>query len=320
MNVAPAISVIIPVYNSEKWLRECLDSVLGQTFADFEVIAVNDGSTDSSRKILEEYLRKDDRVRIVDRKNGGLSAARNTGIENSCGKYLFFVDSDDYISADALKYLYEALDLEQAEMSAGIITYDRNLLQENQSEVGYRSVAGPDFCAEILYQTGEFILSACCRLYKRNLFEGNRRFAEGQYYEDLELIPRIMAGVGKIALVPLKLYFYRQHPASFVHTFNPSRFDSLKSVASLEQYVAPLSAELAKAVSDRKLSANFNAYILAEKHRKYNELADACWQNIRRLRFQSLVNPKVRMKNKAGILLSYLGRRLFNAVARFLRE
>lgn len=320
MTDIPGISVIIPVYNSEKWLKECLDSVLGQTFENFEVIAVNDGSTDSSRKILEEYSAKDDRVRIVDRKNGGLSAARNTGIDASQGKYLFFLDSDDIISVEALRYLYEALEVERADVSAGIITYDRKSLHDIRKEVRCISVAGAAFCADILYQTGEYILSACCRLYKRNLFEGERRFAEGQYYEDLELIPRIVAGTGKIALVPLCLYFYRQHPASFVHTFNPSRFDSLKSVASLERHVAPVSEELAKAVSDRKLSANFNAYILAEKHAGYEEMADACWRNISNLRFQSLVNPKVRIKNKAGILLSYLGRRVFKAVARFLQE
>ena len=103
----PAVSVIIPVYNVEKYLRECLDSVLAQTFPDLEIICVNDGSTDGSRTVLSEYVAKDDRIRIVDRENGGLSEARNSGASVATGKYIYFLDSDDWLEPNAMQKCFE---------------------------------------------------------------------------------------------------------------------------------------------------------------------------------------------------------------------
>lgn len=309
----PRISVIVPIYNSREWLRQCLDSLLAQTFSDFEIVAVNDGSTDGSRGILETYERTDRRIRIVDRPNGGQSAARNTGIEASRGRYLFFIDSDDTVSPLALEILYSALHKQQATIAIGRITFDNKKLANNKSGLtDYDSFSGEAFTEMLLYQTGKYKLTPCGIIFDRNLFDVRNRFIEGQYYEDLELIPRITSGCPEIALVDAPLYYYRQHPSSFIHTFRPSRFDSLKSVASLQKNVAPLSLSLKKAVDDRTLSANFNAYLLATGREGYEETADSCWKTIRRLRLASLINPKVRLKNKAGILLSYLGRRFFD--------
>ena len=106
---APKISVIIPVYNVEEYLPVCLDSVLAQTFSDFEAVCVNDGSPDNSAAILEKYAKKDARIKVVSRPNGGLSAARNTGLENACGEYIYFLDSDDYIHPQLLEILYKKI-------------------------------------------------------------------------------------------------------------------------------------------------------------------------------------------------------------------
>lgn len=102
----PEISIIIPVYNSEKYLRQCLDSVLNQSFSDFECICVNDGSTDNSLLILQEYANKDKRFKIIDKQNEGVSIARNTGIENAFGEYITFIDSDDWVEIAYLAKLY----------------------------------------------------------------------------------------------------------------------------------------------------------------------------------------------------------------------
>lgn len=309
----PRISVIVPIYNSREWLRQCLDSLLAQTFSDFEIVAVNDGSTDGSRGILETYERMDRRIRIVDRPNGGLSAARNTGIEASRGRYLFFIDSDDTVSPVAFEVLFSALQKQQASIASScIVLNEKELTTESGNYPMPHTVSGEIYTENLLYQTGKHITGAWGKLFDRNLFDDRNRFIEGQYYEDLELIPRITSGCPEIALVDAPLYYYRQHPSSFIHTFRPSRFDSLKSVASLQKNVAPLSLSLKKAVDDRTLSANFNAYLLATGREGYEETADSCWKTIRRLRLASLINPKVRLKNKAGILLSYLGRRFFD--------
>ena len=103
----PEISVVVPVYNVEKYLKQCLDSILVQTFSNIEIICVNDGSTDNSRKILEEYKKRDFRIKIVDKKNGGLSSARNAGMKVATGEFYSFIDSDDWIDKTMLEKLYE---------------------------------------------------------------------------------------------------------------------------------------------------------------------------------------------------------------------
>lgn len=100
------ISVIVPVYNVEKYLSRCVDSIIGQTYSNLEIILVNDGSTDLSGAICDEYKKKDKRIVVIHQKNGGLSQARNSGMEIMSGKYVAFVDSDDYISEDYIEYLF----------------------------------------------------------------------------------------------------------------------------------------------------------------------------------------------------------------------
>ncbi|NCB34327.1 MAG: glycosyltransferase, partial [Erysipelotrichia bacterium] len=111
----PEISVIVPVYNVENWLEECLNSIAAQTFSGYQVLLVNDGSTDGSLKILKQWETKDSRFKVITRENGGLSAARNTGLVLSENKYVVFVDSDDVIAPDYLKHLYEAAVNSQAD-------------------------------------------------------------------------------------------------------------------------------------------------------------------------------------------------------------
>jgi glycosyltransferase involved in cell wall biosynthesis len=113
----PEISIIVPVYNVEKYLEKCLKSILHQIFSDFELILIDDGSTDSSGRICDEYLKRDSRIKVFHKENGGLSSARNYGIEKSTGKYIGFVDSDDYIAKDMYEVLYNNLQRENADVS-----------------------------------------------------------------------------------------------------------------------------------------------------------------------------------------------------------
>ena len=102
----PAVSIIVPVYNVEKYLRECLESIINQTFQDIEIICVNDGSTDNSRKILTEYAQTDSRIKITDKENGGLSSARNAGLKIAQGEFISFIDSDDWVDKTMIEKLY----------------------------------------------------------------------------------------------------------------------------------------------------------------------------------------------------------------------
>lgn len=128
------ISIIVPVYKVEPYLRKCVDSILAQTFTNFEVILVDDGSPDNSGKICDEYAIKDSRVRVIHKENGGLSSARNAGIDIARGKYLGFVDSDDYIAEDMYEVLYENLKFYDADISSVEIIPFRDDKYENTSK------------------------------------------------------------------------------------------------------------------------------------------------------------------------------------------
>ena len=162
----PLVSVIIPVYNVEKYLPQCLDSVLSQTFSDMEILCVNDGSTDSSPQILADYQKKDRRIRILEQENAGLSAARNKGLENASGKYIYYLDSDDYLEPDALEKLtrrMEAEDLDFLLMNAEAFTVDGS--DEDIADFRYRYTRTFDY--PDLY-TGPGLLS---RLFKHNEYQ-----------------------------------------------------------------------------------------------------------------------------------------------------
>lgn len=317
---APSISIIIPVYNSERWLGECLESVLAQSLRDFEVVAVNDGSTDTSLSILEEYRGKFEpgRMKIVSKENGGLSSARNAGLKVANGKWIFFLDSDDAVHPEAMQELKESAESNDADIAVQRITFRKKDFLKLAMRKSVKIMEGQEAALSVLYQDGTITLGAWGALYDRELLNRERGFEEGRYYEDLELIPRVYASAAKVAVGRNPLYWYRQHDSSFIHTFSPRRFDSLWAVDSLEKKLAGHSPEMARAVADRKLSANFNAFILASIQPGYEDTARQCWGNIRRLRMGSLMNSRVRIKNKAGILLSLLGRRLFGRLSRLL--
>jgi len=120
------ISVIIPVYNTSKYLKRCLDSIINQTYVNLEIICINDGSKDNSLEILNQYKKKDDRIIIIDKENQGVSAARNDGIKNSTGMYITFVDSDDWLELDAIEILYKTLINEKVDVVRGNYYKDYN--------------------------------------------------------------------------------------------------------------------------------------------------------------------------------------------------
>ncbi|OIP84757.1 MAG: hypothetical protein AUK44_01245 [Porphyromonadaceae bacterium CG2_30_38_12] len=183
-----AISVIIPIYNVEAYISKCLDSVLKQPFTDFELICVNDASPDNSRDIVLEYQKKHSNIKLIDRENGGLSAARNTGIKNAIGKYLLFLDSDDYLSENILGAMYQQMETEHLDLLLGNIQWvyeDGKVVQEKQITDIISTVQEGENCFYTLIETDYYVpmaYNAICRrdfIVKNNLF-----FEEGYVYED----------------------------------------------------------------------------------------------------------------------------------------
>jgi len=191
MKASPLVSIILPVYNVELYLGECLDSVLQQTFTDFELIAVNDGSTDTSREILEQYVSKfSGKLIVVDQKNGGLSAARNTGLNHANGTYVYFLDSDDWILPETLANCVEAF----VDYDADLIVFNAKAFCDGMPEVHLQKLDYTRNLPSEFYTDGQqlfrdsrkkgtYIVQSCCYMYKRSVHE-DLRFIEGILHED----------------------------------------------------------------------------------------------------------------------------------------
>lgn len=298
------MSVIVPVYNVERYLKECVESILTQSYRDIEVILVDDGSTDSSPAICDSFV-SDGRARVIHQPNGGLSAARNAGIEAAKGSWLVFIDSDDYFtSPSAIETWLSMAFAHQADIVATPLGFDDAAFR-HPSE---KTIEGEEAAEMILYQTAPRIgltCSASGKLFKAGLFS-SERFRGGVLYEDLDLIPRVVASCRRVCATDAGAYFYRENPGSILGQFNPRRFDALDACDRLVNYFAD-KAPLRKAADDRLLSASFNMLMLMGRHGFRDEARKRrCIANIKRLRLKSLLNPRVRFRNKAGIILSYL--------------
>ena len=211
------ISVIVPVYNTAQWLRRCLDSVCGQTYPHLEIICVNDGSTDESAKILEEYAAQDSRIKVITQKNGGLSAARNTGLAYATGEWVAGVDSDDYIASD----LYEKA-IAHATDSVDMVFFGVQEVDEEEKLLPSRAYFDlPE--AGIYEMTPELAdsLNVCfwSKLWRRSVLETHHlRFPVGLLHEDEALYYTALPHVGKVAVCANYGYMYVQRAGSIMHS------------------------------------------------------------------------------------------------------
>lgn len=210
------ISIIVPVYNTEKYLEKCLNSLISQTLEDIEILCINDGSTDNSIKILEQYANRDLRVKIINKKNAGLSAARNTGISQAKGEYLGFVDSDDYVDLNFYEKLYNTAKEYNASIAvAGIIRFNdfhkkyhlklNETILSNDLKTKLKLCDVPDksYVWNKIYKTDEFKKS-------------NLNFSEGVYYEDVIFTPKALYYLKDMVTVPDTYYYYYRRSKSIV--------------------------------------------------------------------------------------------------------
>ncbi len=229
----PQISVIVPVYKVEPYLRRCVDSILNQTYRDFELILVDDGSPDNCGKICDEYAAQDSRVTVIHKKNGGLSSARNAGLDIAKGEYVTFIDSDDQVAQSYLEYLFRIAEDNEAEISTcGILLnadFD-NLAEENPFIAPCVVLEGRAAAMQPYKQGGLIVISACCKLYSRRLWS-DIRFPVGKIHEDQAVVPIVLHRARKVTASQAKLYFYRNVEDSIMHkAFTTKRYDDIEAV------------------------------------------------------------------------------------------
>lgn len=213
------ISIIVPVYNVEKYLENSIESILNQTFKDFELILVDDGSTDNSGKICDIYEKKDSRIKVIHKNNGGLSSARNAGLDIACGKYVGFIDSDDSIHPRMYEILYDLIKKYESDISCCNYKKIYDIFKDEYENVNSLEVIEISNIEAIknLYdkEIGVKLVIACNKLYRKNLFD-KIRYKVGRLHEDEFMAHRILYNSKKITYVDNELYYYLQREGSIM--------------------------------------------------------------------------------------------------------
>lgn len=283
------VSIIVPVYNSAKTLKKCVESLIAQTYKDIEVIIVNDGSTDNTARIAEQVARIDKRIRVITRENGGLSAARNTGIAVATGDILMFVDGDDYVEPDhcqhvvtnmgeyntdicVMGYLREEEDAVEKHIlsrKAGLMTKDEVMVKASDLDMG------------------NFI---CFKAFRFHLFD-QIRFPEGKNYEDIRIFYQLVELASKISYCPVTTYHYVQHANSIVRTLSKRNIrDSFEASTIQYEYFVQNYPQAAKASQDHLLVVAVR-YCLYMEH---DELYTKAQSYLKKLPIPSGLNKKYR--------------------------
>lgn len=300
------ISVIVPVYNTKEYLRLCIESILNQSYSNFEVILVDDGSTDGSDAICNEFLKKDKRVVYLRKENGGLSSARNFGVKHSNGKYISFVDSDDFISKDYLKYLYMALIETNSDVSFCNFEKFYNDLPV-QKETAYNfAIKEKIELMEKLTHTGANcdctnIVVAWNKLIRKDLAE-KITFPLGKWHEDEFYINSVLENADKFVYVDSNLYFYRQRNDSIVGSDNKCDIRHLDLIDAFEERIC-----LFEKIADKNL---------------YQEIISAYRSNLI-IQYNNFMNSSVSKKIKQKFIKSffkynYLGLKHIKGYALFI--
>lgn len=290
------ISVIIPIYKVENYLRECIESVLRQTYQNLEVILVDDGSPDSCPQICEEYARLDKRIEVIHKKNGGLSSARNEGFKHATGEYVLFLDSDDYWEKEtAIQELVEKVE-EQVDLV--LFRYKKKLeetgkfiypLPETEDTRGVEKDA-KEKLLDYMMQNGYFIASACNKLVRRNFLEENKiSFRKGVTSEDIEWCAQLLSRSKKIQYVNDCFYVYRTRKGSITTSMTEKNIIDLRDniIRSIQ-------------IGKRELTKESNMYRIFMQYMAYQYATlILCAHNVKEKNMYSIVKE---MKQYAEVM------------------
>lgn len=305
------ISVVVPVYKVENYVQKCINSILNQSYTNLELILVDDGSPDKSGIICDENAKLDERIKVIHKENGGLSDARNIGIEAAVGKYITFVDSDDFISPFMIEKLYTNLIEYTADISCcdmGIIKNcddNINLSCDNVDLLEFNKI---EAIKETLYQR-KIDNSACAKLYKKELFE-NIRYPKSMYFEDLATTYKIFLSAQKIVAVNQPLYYYYQRETSILHQKNEKLVNDLFYIIEDLATDLKLYNELHQAIICRSINAYFYIY----RNTSNKNLKKECINYIRTNRREAIRDNNISKKTKYGLYISFISFNLVNII------
>lgn len=315
--MSPTVSIIMPAYNAGKYLDDAVNSVVSQSFADWELLLVDDGSTDSTPSMCDLLASYDPRIRVYHKPNGGLSDARNYGLDRACGEYVAFLDADDVLSSQFLRCLvHEARTHGMRIVCAGHERFageePRGLRLRSADGANAVSLTSREAISHALYQTpapGTGMIpdhSAWGKLYGRELWE-KERFTPGTWYEDLDVFTRVWSRCEAVRVIEARLLGYRQHDGSFLHRFTPGRLDVLDVTDRLAASLAH-DTELGAAARTRRFAAHYNILALMYAGGIDDPAAEErCRAVICAERRRVLMDRNARRRDRMGALVSFGG-------------
>ena len=303
------ISIVVPVYNVKQYLEKCIDSILNQTYNNFELILVDDGSKDGSEKICDRYLKKDKRVSVIHKKNGGLSSARNVAIEASKGKYITFIDSDDYVSNIFIETLYKTATKTKADLViSGLKNYyeDDIVIEDDISKNNCEVISKEETYERMFLQKG-IDVNATAKLYLTSLFD-EIRYPEGKLYEDIQIIDKIIEKTKKIAVISYRGYYYLQRRNSIMYgKMSEERMILISKVDELLQFISDKYPNIVDSIIKRYVYCNYHLLGRSILDSKYKYLSKQLKNNIMKYRKKILSKNIFSKKEKIATIVLSMG-------------
>ena len=308
----PLISVIIPIYNVEPYLKECVDSVIAQSYKNIEIILVDDGSPDRCGEICDEYKKKDERIVVIHKENGGLSSARNAGLDICQGEYISFIDSDDYVSPYFIEILYKGVCFNNADVTTIIgakqflVGEDyRPQLASSSEECKIEKLDKKIAIEKLCYQT--IANGVQYRLYKKEIFK-DIRFPVGFVFEDVATTYKTFIAANRMSIIDADIYAYRVRKDSIVRMkFSEKKMVVIPITKTMFSEICQYDDKFTYPAASRAFAQNYHVFLQVPFSDKKN--MELIWNEMVKYRRFVLKdkNKQIRKKNKVGALTTYLG-------------
>lgn len=306
------VTIVVPVYKVEKYIDKCINSILNQTYKNLEIILVDDGSPDTCKEICDNYAKQDIRIKVIHKENGGLSDARNAGIDVATGRFISFVDSDDYIDSEYIELLYRSITKDKSDMaiSSHKVIYENGTILEKAT--GEESILNSkEVLKRILYDDG-IDLSAWAKLYKIELFQ-EIRYPKGRLFEDAATTYKLIDKSNQISINSKSTYNYIIRNNSITNEqFSPSKMDLIISTEEMCNYIKNKYPDLEKACARRLMYAYLSTLTqIAKSNKPKKEYVTKLMNYIKQNRNNVLQDKMIPKRDKIALNLTKFGFGIF---------
>ena len=305
------ISIIIPVYNVEKYLERCIESVIHQSYEKLQIILVDDGSTDQSGFICDNYARIDSRIEVIHKSNGGLSDARNVGLDISIGDYIMFVDSDDWIRDDCIEILVTALRYGKTKISAcaylKTAVWDDNNTIKKINVADYITIWNIDDAYKHLFLQQKIGNSVWAKMYERSLFN-EIRFPMSRLHEDHFITYKLFHAAQGVTYIEQEAYFYFDRQGSIQNeSFSLRKLDELEAAEECADFIMTNYPHLSEEVHCRLVSSCFHILFSIDVKKRWGQQIKLLHKIIKEYRIEMILGKNVSKKVRFGCLFTYFG-------------